>query len=51
MPAPDRSDPVIGGLGGVLQGLEDFYKDIHANPELSLQEERTSRKAAGWPSW
>ena len=34
--ASDRSDPVIGG----------FYKDIHAHPELAMQEERTSAKAA-----
>jgi metal-dependent amidase/aminoacylase/carboxypeptidase family protein len=46
MPASDRSDPVLGGLGGILPDLEDFYKDLHANPELSMQEERTSAKAA-----
>jgi metal-dependent amidase/aminoacylase/carboxypeptidase family protein len=34
--ASDRSDPVIGG----------FYKDIHAHPELAMQEERTCAKAA-----
>ncbi len=34
--ASDRSDRVIGG----------FYKDIHAHPELALQEERTSAKTA-----
>ena len=32
----DRFDPVLGG----------FYKDIHAHPELAMQEERTSAKAA-----
>jgi amidohydrolase len=46
MTASDRSDPVLGGLGGILADLEDFYKDLHANPELSMQEERTSGKAA-----
>ena len=34
--ASDRSDPVLGG----------FYKDIHAHPELPMQAERTSAKAA-----
>ena len=46
MTASDRSDPVLGGLGGILADLEDFYKDLHANPELSMQEKRTSGKAA-----
>jgi amidohydrolase len=46
MAASDRSDPVLGGLDGILSDLEDFYKDLHANPELSMQEERTSGKAA-----
>jgi metal-dependent amidase/aminoacylase/carboxypeptidase family protein len=46
MTASDRSDPVLGGLGGILADLEDFYKDLHAHPELSMQEERTSGKAA-----
>ena len=36
--ASDRSDPVLSG----------FYKDIHAHPELAMQEERTSAKAAEW---
>ena len=46
MTASDRPEPVLGGLGGILADLEDFYKDLHANPELSMQEERTSGKAA-----
>ena len=44
MAAPDRSDPVIGGLDGNLPDLEGFYKDLHAYPKLSMQEERTSGK-------
>ena len=48
MAATDHSDPVLGGLDGILPDLEDFYKDLHANPELSMQEERTSGKAAEW---
>ena len=35
MTASDRPEPVLGGLGGILADLEDFYKDLHANPELS----------------
>src|SRR3712207_2186516 len=46
MTASDRSDPVLGGLDDILSELEDIYKDLHANPELSMQEERTSGKAA-----
>jgi amidohydrolase len=46
MAASDRSDPVLGGLDGIVSDLEGFYKDIHAHPELSMQEERTSAKAA-----
>lgn len=49
MAATDRSDSVLGGLDDILPDLEDFYKDLHANPELSMQEERTSGKAAERP--
>lgn len=48
MATTDRSDPVLGGLDGILPDLEGFYKDLHANPELSMHEERTSGKAAEW---
>ena len=48
MAASDRSDPVLGGLDGIVSNLEGFYKDIHAHPELPMQEERTSAKAAEW---
>jgi metal-dependent amidase/aminoacylase/carboxypeptidase family protein len=33
-------------LGDVLPGLEALYKDIHSNPELSMQETRTAGLAA-----
>ncbi len=36
---PDPSD-------GLLAELEKAYKDLHANPELSTQEHRTSGIAA-----
>lgn len=32
----------------LLAKLENIYKDIHANPELSMQEERTARIAGDW---
>ncbi|HEX5167239.1 MAG TPA: M20/M25/M40 family metallo-hydrolase, partial [Thermomicrobiales bacterium] len=43
---PDVADAVLGDLNGLLPGLEDLYKDIHAHPELSLQETRTAGLAA-----
>lgn len=32
----------------LLARLSDVYKDIHANPELSMQEKRTAGIAANW---
>ena len=46
MAPSNRPDPVLGGLDGIISDLEGLYKDLHANPELSMQEERTSAKAA-----
>ncbi|HEX5412565.1 MAG TPA: M20 family metallopeptidase [Terriglobia bacterium] len=37
---------VLGGLGNLLPDLESVYKDIHAHPELSMQETRTAGIAA-----
>jgi hippurate hydrolase len=37
-----------GPSNGMLAELEEAYKDIHANPELSMQEHRTSAIAAAW---
>jgi hippurate hydrolase len=39
-------DSMVGGLDGIMPQLEDLYRDIHAHPELSLQEQRTAAKAA-----
>src|SRR6187397_2141291 len=36
----------IAGLNKLLPDLEALYKDIHAHPELSMQETRTARIAA-----
>ena len=32
----------------LLTELEGIYRDLHANPELSMQEKRTSGLAASW---
>ncbi len=60
LPAPafsqDSGQQSQAGSGATLPGpsndllaeLEEIYKDIHANPELSMQEERTAGIAADW---
>jgi hippurate hydrolase len=40
------SDRVLASLGEVLPGLEALYTDVHAHPELSMQEVRTAGLAA-----
>src|ERR1700730_2268154 len=37
-----------GPSADLLAKLEGIYRDIHANPELSMQEHRTSGIAAAW---
>ena len=37
-----------GPSDDLLVKLADIYRDIHANPELSMQEHRTSGIAGGW---
>ena len=37
---------VLSGMGKLLPDLEALYKDIHAHPELSMQETRTAGIAA-----
>jgi amidohydrolase len=39
-------DAVLAGLGAIASALEDLYRDVHAHPELSLQERRTAGLAA-----
>src|SRR5215470_19323254 len=41
-----HSEKVLSTLDRLLPELEPVYKDIHAHPELSMQEIRTSRLAA-----
>ena len=36
-------------LKGLLPDLEALYTDIHAHPELSMQESRTAGLVAGRP--
>jgi hippurate hydrolase len=40
------TDPVLSKLDGLLPDLEALYKDVHAHPELSMQENRTAGLAA-----
>src|SRR5690242_18023279 len=41
-----HSEKVLSTLDRLLPELESVYKDIHAHPELSMQEVRTSKLAA-----
>ncbi len=44
---PDTSSGhIFDGLDGMLPHLETLYMDIHAHPELSMQEKRTAAVAA-----
>ncbi|MGI0080213.1 MAG: M20 family metallopeptidase [Nitrososphaerales archaeon] len=43
----DTIREVFRNLQDLLQDLEGIYKDIHAHPELSMQESRTAAIAAG----
>jgi amidohydrolase len=40
------ASPVLQRLGDVRSWQEDFYRDLHAHPELSHQETRTAAKVA-----
>jgi amidohydrolase len=44
--SPDRSGPVLANLARLLPNLESLYTDVHAHPELSMQETRTAALAA-----
>jgi len=40
------SGPALAPLDSIYPDLETLYRDLHAGPELSLQEEKTSAKLA-----
>lgn len=42
----DSSGPALRNLEKMLPDLEALYKDVHAHPELSMQEKRTAGLAA-----
>lgn len=44
--SPERSGPVLANLRHLLPNLESLYTDVHAHPELSMQETRTAALAA-----
>jgi len=41
-----QNESLFTGLGEMLPDLEEFYKDVHRHPELSMKEERTAGLAA-----
>ena len=44
---PDRGiETILSDLDDLLPDIEAAYKDVHSHPELSMQEHRTSDKAA-----
>ena len=43
---PKESATILANVADLLPDLEAVYKDIHAHPELSMQETRTARIAA-----
>src|SRR5919205_3104454 len=44
--APTAADAMLANLGRLLPDLQAVYTDIHAHPELSMQETRTAGIAA-----
>jgi metal-dependent amidase/aminoacylase/carboxypeptidase family protein len=46
MKETSSSDPALARLPGLLPELEALYTDVHAHPELSMQETRTAGLAA-----
>src|ERR1700730_8108985 len=43
---PNGAEPLLNGLASLIPNLEALYKDLHAHPELSMQETRTAGLAA-----
>jgi amidohydrolase len=46
--AAGSAQALPGPSADLMAKLEGIYKDIHANPELSMQEQRTAGIAADW---
>ena len=46
MATAPAADLILSNLDGLLPDLEALYKDVHAHPELSMQETRTAALAA-----
>ena len=44
----EMASAVDAAVENKLDDLLAFYKDLHTNPELSLREERSAGKVAGW---
>jgi amidohydrolase len=42
-----QSESRFNEVSAMLDDLEELYKDVHRNPELSMEEERTAKVAAG----
>jgi hippurate hydrolase len=43
---PGGTAAVLKNLSGLIPDIETLYKDLHAHPELSMQETRTAGRAA-----
>ena len=48
VPGNAQTTSLPGPSADLLARLEGVYKDLHANPELSMQEQRTAGIAAAW---
>ena len=42
-----NAQEILAGYHGLQAGQEAFYQDLHQNPELSHQEQRTAERVAG----
>ncbi len=45
--AENASEPILKSLDQLIPTLEALYKEVHAHPELSMQETQTAYLAAG----
>jgi hippurate hydrolase len=45
-PARSATSPALAGLEAIHPAIDALYVDLHRNPELSLQEEKTAAKLA-----